>query len=57
MGEQYKKLYQTMAVIIYLCATWTILESIIYGRVEPRIVDDIMILLFAFVYHIKPKGE
>ena len=34
-----------------LCGIWQMLEYLIYGEVQPRIVDDIMMLFFIpFIY-------
>ena len=55
--EFYKMLYGKILMIISLCSIWALLEIIIYGEVQPRIVDDIMMALFAFAYFKKPIGE
>lgn len=41
-----KKILLVCAVVLVYCLIWFGLEKIIYGQIEPRIVDDIMMLLF-----------
>ena len=46
-----KAIIQTAMVTVILCGIWQMLEYLIYGEVQPRIVDDIMMLFFIpFLY-------
>lgn len=51
MKRKFKAIIQTGITLILLCGIWQMLEYIAYGEVQPRIVDDIMVLLFIpFIY-------
>ena len=51
MRKRVKSIIQTAMVTVILCGIWQMLEYLIYGEVQPRIVDDIMMLLFIpFIY-------
>lgn len=51
MRKRLKAIIQTAMITIMLCGIWQMLEYLIYGEIQPRIVDDIMILLFIpFIY-------
>ena len=41
-----KKILLVFAITLVYCLIWFGLEIIIYGQIESRIVDDIMMLLF-----------
>jgi hypothetical protein len=47
-----KTLFDTIIITLIFCAVWSWLEQAIYGAVEPRIVDDIMILFMAHFFYI-----
>lgn len=46
MKRKLKAIIQTGITVILLCGIWQMLEYIAYGEVQPRIVDDIMVLFF-----------
>ena len=49
--KRIKAIIQTAIATVILCGIWQMLEYLIYGEVEPRIVDDIMMLFFIpFIY-------
>lgn len=51
MRRKIEAMIQTGVTVIILCGLWQMLEYIIYGEVQPRVVDDIMILFFTpFIY-------
>ena len=51
LRKKVKTIIQTAIVTVILCGIWQMLEYLIYGEVQPRIVDDIMMLLFIpFIY-------
>lgn len=51
MRRRLKAIIQTAIATIMLCGIWQMLEYLIYGEIQPRIVDDIMILFFIpFIY-------
>lgn len=51
MTTKIEAMIQTGITVILLCGVWQMLEYRIYGEVKPRIVDDIMVLLFIpFIY-------
>lgn len=51
MRRKIKAIIQTGITVILLCGIWQMLEYIVYGEVQPRIVDDIMVLFFIpFIY-------
>ena len=51
MRKRIKAIIQTAMVTVILCGIWQMLEHLIYGEIQPRIVDDIMMLLFIpFIY-------
>ena len=51
MRKKVKTIIQTAIVTVILCGIWQMLEYLIYGEVQPRIVDDIMMLFFIpFIY-------
>lgn len=52
-----KRILLTCVVTLLYCFIWTILEIVIYGQIEPRIVDDIMMLLFVPVIWKAVKKE
>lgn len=41
-----KRILLTCIVTLIYCSIWMLLEIVLYGQIEPRIVDDIMMLLF-----------
>ena len=41
-----KRLFKTIIYTLLYCIIWQVLELIIYGQVEPRDVDTIMMMLF-----------
>jgi hypothetical protein len=48
---------KTIVWVVVLCAIWEWLELNIYGEVQPRIVDEIMLLFFVpFVYGAVSKN-
>ena len=51
LRKKIKAIIQTAIVTVMLCGIWQMLEYLIYGEIQPRIVDDIMMLLFIpFIY-------
>lgn len=51
MSRKIEAIIQTGIIVILLCGLWQIFEIIIYGEVQPRVVDDIMVLFFIpFIY-------
>nr|DAR47904.1 MAG TPA: hypothetical protein [Bacteriophage sp.] len=51
MKRKLKAIIQIGITVILLCGIWQMLEYIAYGEVQPRIVDDIMVLFFIpFIY-------
>lgn len=49
--KRIKAIIQTAIATVILCGIWQMLEYFIYGEVQPRIVDDIMMLFFIpFIY-------
>ena len=51
----------TMIVLYLICFMWMGLEVILYGEVQPRAVDDIimsviMAILYVFVYRSLNRG-
>ena len=51
MRKRVKAIIQTAIVTVILCGIWQILEYFIYGEIQYRIVDDIMMLFFTpFIY-------
>ena len=51
MVAKIKAIIQTGITVILLCGIWQMLEYITYREVQPRGVDDIMVLLFIpFIY-------
>lgn len=51
MRKKVKEIIQTAMVTVILCGIWQMLEYLIYGEVQPRIVDNIMLLFFIpFIY-------
>lgn len=51
MTTKIEAMIQTGIITLLLCGLWEILEYRIYGEIQPRVVDDIMVLLFIpFIY-------
>ena len=51
LRKRIKAIIQTAMATVILCVIWQMLEYLIYGEVQPRIVDDIMMLFFIpFIY-------
>ena len=51
LRKRIKAIIQTAMATVILCGIWQMLEYLIYGGVQPRIVDDIMMLFFIpFIY-------
>lgn len=51
MRKTVKAITQTVMITVILCGIWEMLECLIYGEIQPRIVDDIMMLFFIpFIY-------
>ena len=51
LRKRIKAIIQTAMATVILCGIWQMLEYLIYGEVQPRIVDDIMMLFFIqFIY-------
>lgn len=40
-----RKIIATTAITVVFCSLWQWLEGLIYGAAEPRIVDDIIVVL------------
>jgi len=41
-----RKILLTCTITLVYCFVWQILEKVMYGQVQGRVVDDIMMLLF-----------
>ena len=51
LRKRVKAIIQTTMITVMFCGIWQMLEYLIYGEVQPRIVDDIMVLFFIpFIY-------
>lgn len=51
MRRKIETIIQTCAAVVMLAGIWRMLEILFYGEIQPRIVDDIMILFFTpFIY-------
>ena len=50
--EVLKAAFVAGVAICVLCLIWNILELIIYGEIQPRNVDDIMISIFGVTLFI-----
>ena len=51
MRKRIKAIIQTAMATVILCGIWQMLEYLIYVEVQPRIVDDIMMIFFIpFIY-------
>ena len=51
LRKRIKAIIQTAMATIMFCGIWQMLDYLIYGEVQPRIVDDIMMLFFIqFIY-------
>ena len=51
MRKTINAIIKTVIATVMLCGIWNMLEIFIYGYVQPRIVDNIMIILFIpFIY-------
>ena len=42
-----ERIIKTLFVVWIYCIVWMLLEKILYGQIEYRIVDDIMMILFS----------
>lgn len=51
LGEN-ENMIKTLVVTLVYSIVWMILEEIIYGNVKPRIVDDIMMILFMPIIYL-----
>lgn len=40
------KICKTIILTFVICTIWSLLEYVIYGEIEDRIVDNIMMVLF-----------
>ena len=45
------KIIKTIILIAIYCFIWTALKKVMYGEVQPRTVDDIMILLLIPIFY------
>ena len=46
-----ERIFKTGWWFLILCLVWQGLELLIYGQIQPRVVDDIMVSLFLpFIY-------
>ena len=45
------KIFKTILLVFIFCIIWTTLEKFIYGEVQPRIVDDIIMILLIPVFY------
>lgn len=50
-----KRIFKTLFITWIYCATWQICEIILYGAVEHRVVDDIVMLFFMPVIYASTK--
>ena len=45
------RILKTLFIAICFCLAWELLEKILYGEIQPRIVDDIvMVAVIPFIY-------
>lgn len=51
------RILKTCVITLIYCVLWFVLEKIIYGQITPRIVDDIMMLLFIPIIWKATKNE
>lgn len=55
-----ERIIKTLFVVWIYCIVWSLLEVILYGQVENREVDNIIMAIFTpIIYKAmdKPKGE
>lgn len=46
-----KRVAKTVLIVWFYCIVWQITELILYGGIEHRVVDDIMMLVFTPVIY------
>jgi hypothetical protein len=51
------KICKTIILTFVICAIWSLLEYVIYGEIEDRIVDNIMMVLFIPVIYRAAGAE
>lgn len=47
-----KHVIRTMYIMLFFSAIWILLESVIYGTPESRVVDDIILLMMTPFFYI-----
>ena len=55
-----ERIIKTLFVVWIYCIVWSLLEVILYGQVENREVDNIIMALFTPIIYkamVQPKGE
>ena len=58
MRQKRRVFMDTCVVAILINIVWQILEMIFYGKVQPRIVDDVIwMILFRYIYLSKKRKE
>ncbi len=51
MRSKRKVFMDALLTAILVCIVWQILEMVFYGKVQPRIVDDVIwIILWRYIY-------
>lgn len=48
---------KTITMMFIISFIWMMLEKLIYGEVQPRAVDDIMLILLTPVFYQAMKNE
>lgn len=48
---------KTITMMFVISFIWMMLEELIYGEVQPRTVDDIMLILLTPVFYQAVKNE
>lgn len=51
------KICKTIILTFVICTIWSLLEYVIYGEIEDRIVDNIMMVLFIPVIYRASGAE
>lgn len=51
MRRRVDAIIHTVIITVMICGIWQMLEYLIYGQIQPRVVDDIMMIFFIpFIY-------
>ena len=46
-----EKIIKTVLLVLFYCFIWTGLEKMMYGEIQPRTVDDIIMLLLIPIFY------